>query len=301
MAITGPFPIRPLRALADLRPAVELQKTYWGDDIESVVPAQVMFSIANHGGHVLGAFDGDRLIGLLIGFLGTNPEDTGRPAMANLQLVSKRMIVLDEYRGHGIGYRLKLRQRELAIAAGVRLVTWTFDPLLAANAHLNIRKLGAICPEYLVDYYGTEEAGRLATLGSSDRLAVEWWVTNRRVEERLHGSRSDLSLSHYLQANTPIINPTSMTSDGAVVPSAAPVEAAGSLALLEIPVNYMQLVRDNPALAMTWRGHTRDLFLGLFQRGFIATDFLRESLDGRERAFYLLSYNGPQFESVRMN
>lgn len=301
MAITGPFPIRPLRTLADLRPAVELQKTYWGDDIESIVPAQVMFSLANHGGHVLGAFDGDKLIGVLIGFLGTNPEDTGRPAMANLQLVSKRMVVLDEYRGHGVGYRLKLRQRELAIAAGVRLVTWTYDPLLASNAHLNIRKLGAVCPTYFQDYYGTEDAGGLATLGSSDRLAVEWWVTNRRVEERLHGSRSDLSLSHYMQANTPIVNPTTVTSDGAVLPASGASVSVGSLALLEIPLNFRQLVTDNPTLAMTWRNHTRELFQTMFQRGFVATDFLRESLEGRERAFYLLSYNGPQFESVRMN
>ncbi len=131
-------------------------------------------------------------------------QEPRRPAMANLQFVSKRMVVLPEYRGQGIGYRLKLAQRELAIAEGVRLVVWTFDPLLSLNAHLNIRKLGALCSAYSENYYGTSEEGGLTTFGMSDRLMVEWWVTNRRVEERIFGSRSDLTLSHYLEAETAI-------------------------------------------------------------------------------------------------
>lgn len=301
MSTRIPIPVRPLRTLAELKPAVELQRQYWGSDVESVVPAHMLFSLANHGGHVLGAFDGDQLIGILIGFLGTSREETGRPAMANLQMISKRMVVLPEYRGMGVGYKLKLRQRELAMAAGVRLITWTFDPLLTLNAHLNIRKLGAQCAEYYVDYYGTESAGGLATLGSSDRFSVEWWVTHRRVEERLHGKRADLTLAQYLQANTAILNPTRVTDDGAIRPAEQVQEASSSLALVEIPLNFSQLVTENPTLATIWRQHTRDIFVPLMQRGFMVTDFLRESLDGRERAFYLLSYHGPQFESVRVN
>ncbi len=69
------------------------------------------------------------MVGVLIGFLGTNAEETERPAMANLQMVSKRMVVLPEYRGQGIGYNLKVVQRDLSIRQGIRLVTWTFDPL----------------------------------------------------------------------------------------------------------------------------------------------------------------------------
>src|SRR5664279_5331815 len=203
--------IRPLRAFDDMRSVVEMQSNYWGDDLESVIPAHMLFSLANHGGHVLAAFDGSRPVGVLVGFLSTNMEEPMRPAMANLQIFSKRMVVLPEYRGQGIGYRLKLAQRAIAITQGIRLVVWTFDPMLALNAHLNIRKLGAICHTYNEDYYGTSSEGGLARLGSSDRLMVEWWVTNRRVEERIHGSRTDLTLSHYLDANTPILNPVSYT------------------------------------------------------------------------------------------
>jgi predicted GNAT superfamily acetyltransferase len=293
--------IRPLRALNDMHAMVELQRTYWGDDVESVIPAHMLFSLANHGGHVLAAFDGDKPVGVLVGFLGTNMEDSRRPAMANLQIVSKRMVVLPGYRGQNIGYRLKLAQRDIALTQGVRLVVWTFDPLLALNAHLNIRKLGAVCPQYLEDYYGTEQTGGLARLGSSDRLQVEWWVTARRVEERLFGNRGDLTLSQYREADTLILNPTTVTADGLLLPAEQTTMTNTSLALLEIPVDYPTMVQRNPKLAQAWRLHSRVLFKDIFAQGFVVTDFIRENFEGRERAFYLLSYNGPQFETFRMN
>ncbi|MDZ4764648.1 MAG: GNAT family N-acetyltransferase [Chloroflexota bacterium] len=292
--------IKHLRALDDLRAVVELQKTYWGDDTESVVPAHMLFTLAHYGGHVLGAYVGDTLVGALIGLLGTDSQDTRRPAMANLQIVSKRMIVLPEYRGQGIGYRLKMTQRDIASQMGVRLVTWTFDPLLAANARLNIRKLGGIAHRYLENYYGTSGEGGLARLGSSDRLLVEWWVTSRRVDERIFGKRVELSLRHYLEANTTILNPTTVTADGIAVPPDITTTVGGSLALLEIPVDFIAL-EGNTRLAETWRRSTRAIFRQMFAEGFIVTDFLRESHEGRERAFYLMSYNGPQFEMVSMN
>jgi chorismate synthase len=290
--------IRPLKTLAEMRAAVELQKIYWGNDIESVVSAHMLFSIATAGGHVLAATQGERMVGVLIGFLGTNPEEIERPAMANLQMVSKRMVVLPEYRGHGVGYKLKLKQRELTIKQGVRLVTWTYDPLLAMNAHLNIRKLGAISERYLENYYGTEDVGGLTTLGFSDRLQVEWWVTNRRVEERLNGKRGDLNLQHYLDAETPILNISTADTHGTPWPAESAITPTGTLSLLEIPINYSAIVNTDPVLARAWRLHTRDLFKRLLSSGYVVTDFLRESHEGRERAFYLLSRTGTQFEQV---
>src|SRR5690606_1782525 len=110
--------IRALHSLSDMAAAVDLQKSYWGDDLESVIPAHMLFSLANHGGHVLAALDGNQMAGVLVGFLGTNMEEPDRPAMANLQIVSKRMVVLSEYRNRGLAYRLKLAQRDLAIRQG---------------------------------------------------------------------------------------------------------------------------------------------------------------------------------------
>lgn len=293
--------IRALRALSEMQAAVDLQRTYWGEHLESVIPAHMLFSLASHGGHVLAAFDGDDMAGVLVGFLGTSEQDSKRPAMANLQIVSKRMVVLPHYRNHGVGYRLKLAQRDVAMTQGIRLVTWTFDPLMALNAHLNVRKLGATCTTFLQDYYGVTDEGGLTTLGSSDRLVAEWWVTNRRVEERIFGNRNDLGIEQYMGAETSILNPTTVTSDGALMPAETTLIPTSSLALVEIPTDYGRMVRENPELAQRWRLHIRAVLQQQLGVGFVITDFVRASFEGRQRAFYVLSYDGPQFANLRMN
>lgn len=290
--------VKPLKTLDEMRSVVDLQKSFWGQDAESSIPAHMLFSIASYGGHVLAAFDDARIIGVVVGFLGTNVEETDRPAMANLQMVSKRMVVLPEYRGQGIGYRLKLAQRDLTVKQGIRMVTWTYDPLLALNAHLNIRKLGAISGRYLQDYYGVSDQGGLVLLGSSDRLQVEWWVTNRRVEERLNGTRGDLGIQQYLDAHTPIVNTTTADTHGIPWPPENIIMPSGTLALAEIPANYEAITMNDPVLARAWRLHTRDIFKRLLSRGYVVTDFVRTALEGRDRAFYVLSQMGTQFEQV---
>ncbi len=141
----------------------------------------------------------------------------------------------------------------------------------------------------------------MAKLGTSDRLMVEWWVTNRRVEERIFGTRADLTLSHYLDANTPVINPSRLSDDGIMLPADQFSLPQGALGLVEIPTRYTALEADNPQLALTWRMHIRRVFEETLGRGFFITDFLTEDYEGRERSFYLLSYNGPQTESFSVN
>lgn len=281
--------IKALHTLADMRVAAELQRVYWGDDVESVVPAHMLYSIVSYGGHALAAMDGDQMIGVLIGLLGTNIQDTeDRPAMANLLIASKRMVVLPEYRSGGLGYRLKLAQRDLAVKQGIRLVTWTFDPLRSPNAHLNLRKLGAISPVYHTNYYGTEAFGGLVQLGWSDRLRVDWWVTHNRVAERLNGKRADLKLSQYLDANGTIVNAAQHTGNF-LTPSTSLVTPQGSFALVEIPLNIDAIAQADEGLMRGWQSHIRLVLSDLMNGGFVITDFLRDTLDGHDRAFYLLS------------
>ena len=289
--------IQPLYSLDDMYAAVELQKVYWGDELESVVPAHMLFSLANNGGHVLVARDGDRLVGLLVGFLGTDMREADRPAMANLRIASKRMVVLPEYRNQGLAYRLKLAQRDLAMQQGVRLIVWTFDPLLAANAHLNIRKLGAVVEEFIENYYGTSaHAGGITSLGTSDRLVVDWWVTHRRVEERISGRRRGLRLAQYLDAGTGIINPSKPGADDFARPASSLEIPKSAMVLLEIPVNYQAVMEADETLARAWRMHTRELFHLLIGRGYVVTDFVRDVYEGRDRVFYLLSPGSRGFD-----
>lgn len=280
--------IRPLRSFDEMHPAVDLQRTHWGDDLESVVPAQMLFTLATHGGHVLAAFDGARMVGLLIGLLGTGEDYVDGPVFSHLQVASKRMVVLSEYRSHGIGYRLKMAQRDFALQQGMKLVTWTFDPLLAPNASLNLHKLGAICRTYLLDYYGTTTGAGLTTLGSSDRLLAEWLIAHERVAARAAGTYTAPALAQVLESGATIVNPAVVSGGEWIAPGEID-SARGATLLLEIPLNYTAMIGAQPDLARAWRGHTRGLFQDLFGAGYIATGFVRATYEGRDRAFYVLS------------
>jgi predicted GNAT superfamily acetyltransferase len=280
--------IRPIYALADMYAAVALQRVYWGNDLEAVVPAHMLFSLANHGGHVLVALDDDRMVGVLIGFLGTD-NDYDRPAAANLQMVSKRMVVLPEYRNQGLAYQLKMAQRDAALEQNVRLVTWTFDPMLAPNAHLNIRKLGAVCPKFRENYYGTGDMGGLTTLGTSDRLFVEWWVSSRRVKTRVDGKPNTLGLQQYLDANVPLLNPTLASTAGTPWPADRASKATSAMALLEIPRDFPAIVQSDETLARAWQQHVREQLQILIDAGYIVTDFIRDQHENRDRVFYVFS------------
>ena len=279
--------IQRLMQQAQLDEVVELQRTYWGKDDANLVPAHMLYSLATHGGHVLGAHHGERLVGFVMGFIGTDidiDDRDARPAMANLLIMSKRMAVLDAFRGQNIGFRLKLAQRDLAMKQAIRLITWTFDPLLAPNAHLNIRKLGAVAQRYEANYFGLEDGENLR----ADRLVVDWWITQRRVKQRVKGSGSMLTLDHYLDVRAPIVN----RADGSgqwLTPRGITAMPGSTFALVEIPGDFIQLEAQNHALADDWRRHIREVFTAIFKAGYIITDFVSGDYEGRRRSFYLMS------------
>lgn len=289
--------IRRLLRAAEHEQAVELQKSYWGEDDGNLVPRHMLHSISRYGGHILGAFDKDRLVGLVIGFIGADIDvdaPDARPAMANLLIMSKRMVVLPAYRGRNIGFRLKLAQRDLAIKQAIRLVTWTVDPLLAPNAHLNIRKLGGVIQRYEVNYFELEASRSLR----SDRLVVEWWVTQRRAKERARGGGSALTLEQYFDVNTPIVNRAEETREW-LRPRGMTDVPNSTFALVEIPGDFRELEAADRALADEWRYHIRDVFLQILAAGYIVTDFVSGAFETRRRSFYLLSRHFDQRE--RMN
>ncbi len=282
------FEIRPLTTFEELTQVEKLQETVWE---EEVVRAHMLLSIARNGGLILGAVREGSVVAFLLSYLGLEDPDSDRPAMANLKLVSQRMAVLPELRNTGIGYELKMAQRQHAIRLGIRLITWTFDPLLSRNAHLNIRKLGAIIRDYLPNYYGTGDSP-LVKLGSSDRVLVEWWVTNNRVEQRVSGKRSGLSIAQYINANASILNPAQVGEDGLLRPAAQIAQAENSVVLVEIPDNYEAIIQANPELAKSWRRHSRAALETTLAAGYMITDFVHGKHDGHMRSFYALIYGG---------
>jgi predicted GNAT superfamily acetyltransferase len=283
--------IRPLRLPSELEIVVRLQEQTPGQ-AASVISRPMLISFARNGGLVLGAFHQGQLVGYLISYLGLESPDANRPALANLKLVSQRMGVLPDYQNQNLGYALKVAQRQFCLTQGIRFVSWTFDPLRSRNAHLNIRKLGAICREYQRDFYDLAPDSP-PTMRNTDRLLVEWWVTHHRVDKRINNRRSDLTIEQYLAGNAPIVNPSQL-GQGATAGLPLPPQLVElpfqNLLLVEMPNDIDLISQQAPELAAVWRAHLRDMLeVLLSERGYAITDFLHAPYMGRQRSFYVLS------------
>ena len=280
--------IRSIETIADCHAVEELQRRVWpGSDLE-VVPLHVLITIAHNGGVLLGAWDDETLVGFVFGFLGTDEGEAHRPALTRLKHCSHMLGVLPEYRDQGLGYKLKLAQREEVLKQGIRLITWTYDPLESRNANLNIARLGAVCKTYKREVYG-EMADALNAGLPSDRFQVDWWITSQRVKQRLSGDRPRLTYQSFASAGVPIVNPARPNTNGLPKMIADITEPLGMLGLIEIPANFQAIKLADNALAHEWKTRTRSTFETAFDAGYLVTDFIHETIDGRQRAFYVLA------------
>jgi predicted GNAT superfamily acetyltransferase len=164
--------IRKCESLDEFHGCVELQREIWGEADLEVEPATMFVVAAHTGGQVLGAFDGDRLVGYTLAVVGLRD---GAP-----YLHSHMTGVHREYRDRGVGRMLKLFQRDEALGRGIRLIQWTFDPLELRNAHFNLNRLGAICRKYQPNLYGVTTSPLHRGL-QTDRLVAEWHLDSTRV------------------------------------------------------------------------------------------------------------------------
>ncbi len=165
--------IHQLGTLDQFAQVVRLQREIWGFQDVELLPLRLFIVASKIGGQVLGAYDGSKLVAFCLCIPGLKPG--GKP-----YLHSHMLGVLPAYRNTGLGRRMKAEQREYALAAGVDLIEWTFDPLEIKNAFFNIERLGAIVRRYLHNQYGTTTShlhGGLPT----DRLVAEWWIESPRA------------------------------------------------------------------------------------------------------------------------
>jgi len=170
---------RQLFELADFEEVLQLQQAVWGFPDIDLLPVRFLVVVSKVGGHVFGAYDGKMMVGFCFAIPGIKPG--GLP-----YLHSHMLGVLPAYRDAGVGRTLKLKQREEALARGIELIEWTFDPLELKNAFFNIERLGAIVRRYHENQYGITFSplhGGLPT----DRCYAEWWIASPRVEAILRG------------------------------------------------------------------------------------------------------------------
>ena len=165
--------IRNCKGIEELRSCVTLQKEVWNFSDADLVPLRMFVVAEKVGGQVMGAFDSGEMVGFALSVPGTRS--------GHIYLHSHMLAVRKEYRNGGLGRRLKFMQREDALARGIELIEWTFDPLEIKNAFLNIERLGAIVRRYNINQYGTTSSPLQGGL-PSDRLIAEWWLKSKRVE-----------------------------------------------------------------------------------------------------------------------
>lgn len=260
--------IRSLTIPADYAACVELQELVWGRGEETIPPIMLMVS-QKIGAIAAGAFDGKgRMLGCVFGLTGVRH---GR-----LAHWSHLLAVRPEARDRGIGRRLKRYQRAQLLAMGVPTMYWTFDPLVARNAHLNLNLLGVTVEEYVPDMYGPGDHSPLDRGIGTDRFIVRW---NLRASKRKQRSGNDRART------APVVN-TVLGPGGQPLPAALPL-ARHRMLRVEIPKEIHALRDRDPRQAHAWRITTRRVFLYYMRRGWRVRIFERNARDGRR--FYLLT------------
>ena len=268
--------IRLARGRADLDACVALQRAVWGvNDLEIAGPIQLIAT--THAGGILQVAEDEA--GAIVGFAYAFPGlRDGEPHMH-----SDMLAVLPGARGRGLGRKLKWAQRREALGRGVALVTWTFDPLQAPNARLNLRHLGATATEWLPDLYGTTSSGLHQGL-PTDRLGVRWELESPSVKERARG-RTPPPAASYLDA--PRVNEVAVEGEHPEC-SVPRLDLEDPAVLFEIPANWGALCEKAPDAAALWQDRARAVFEAYLGRGYRAVDLVTVMESGRPRPRYVL-------------
>jgi len=211
--------IEALTELEQFDSCVELQNEVWSYDLSGMMTQKVFLLASQIGGQVLGAFDGETLVGYAMSLPGVRN--------GHAYLHSHHLAVLPDWRNAGVGRRLKLAQRDDALARGFELMEWTFDPLEIKNSHLNFAKLGAISRRYRHNFYGASNSplhGGLPT----DRIYAEWWLNSDRVKAALAGGTPRINVEERVEVPAEIY---AWKSSEAERPKALEVQARNAAAL----------------------------------------------------------------------
>lgn len=270
--------IRPLETIDDCRQVADLERVVWGyTDAEDVVPPPVLIVSIKRGGILLGAFDE---AGQMQGFVYSIPAiKQGR-----LTQWSHMLGVVPAARDAGLGATLKLAQRAAALAMGIDLIEWTYDPLQAMNAHLNFAKLGVVVEEYEENIYG-ESSSVLHRGTPTDRFVAEWLLRAPHVERRI-GAIGKPTVRDTSVTAAPVVNPSPLAGEW-LSPGPADLSMSDRRVLVEIPVGFAEMQQRDPGRALEWRLATRAIFQAYFGRGYRAVDFFL-SREAR-RGHYLLA------------
>ncbi len=281
--------IREMDSISEMKALEDLQKEVWGWDDRDTMPLMNFIVMKEVGGSLIGAFDRETPVGFVFGFVGC---DEGK-----IVFHSHMLAVLPQFRHQGIGRKLKLAQRQQALAKGFNCITWTFDPLQSPNAYLNFTRLGVIATKYKVNFYGEQTSSALHRHIGTDRLWVNWLLKSDRVSRRIECGWNAMHSRPDLRKLPSLVQ---MGNDGWPERQPLAVQVADRV-LIDIPADIRLLQQQSPQLAVAWRDATRAAFSEAFAAGFIVEEFYRLDRHGEVVGCYLLSTKTPDGISLNSN
>lgn len=263
--------IRHLRTQEEFRACVELQIATWGEGFREVVPATILNVSQRLGGVTAGAFDAD---GTLVGFV------FGMTGVRDGEVVhwSDMLAVRADLQNHGLGRRLKAFQREAVRSQGVTRMYWTYDPLVARNAHFNLVRLGARVSEYVPDMYGTDTGSALHEGFGTDRFVVVWSIGDDDVEPAAAARPASAG-------DAPILNDGAV--DGTDAELARVAATMPACVRVEIPADIFRVQAESPPGAARWRATSRRALQWGLAHGYAIDRFTYD--DATRRGFYVLT------------
>ncbi len=262
--------IRRLQEYPEFERLLPIQREVWKHKDADLTPTHQYCIHSRVGAIVLGAF----VDGTLAGFVYSFPALLDGVHTQHSHLLG----VLPEFRGLGIGKKLKLAQGREVLEQGIGLITWTFDPMQAKNANLNLNALGARSRTYIPNLYGFKTALCLGPGIPTDRLLVEWRIGKKRAGGNRPGGNKRAGGPSLPKA----LEQAARTGDGFPMPAPPRLGLTDRAILAEVPPNVMSL-RERPDLIAAWQTGLRRVLRSYFKRGYAAVDFLHG-----ERCFYVL-------------
>ena len=245
--------LRELHFIEEFEDVMKLFDGIWRPDPGSApVTVEMMRALSHAGNYVAGAYEGDRLVGASVAFLGAPPGQVLHSHVTGTAI------------GRGIGFALKLHQRAWALTRGLERITWTYDPLVRRNAHFNLAKLGARPEEYLPSFYGAMDDAINAG-DESDRVLAVWRLTQPHV---LAAARRE--------PHAPAVPPDAVAALTDRDHRPVPGRTDARTLLVAVPEDIEALRRTDPGAAKAWRHAVRDVLGGLLGEGARVTGFVRE-------------------------
>ena len=259
--------LRPFESLEDYHACVRFQEATWGEGFSERVPVAILKVSQILGGVAAGAYDDE---GELLGFV------YGMTGLRSGKVVhwSDMLAVRPELRGSGLGMLLKAYQRKLVMERGVTTMFWTFDPLEARNAHLNLNKLGAVADEYVRDMYGQTDSPLHAGIGT-DRFVPRWQLDAPAVVARFDGGPVDRGPERPRGAEGRGLGAAMVGAFARPVDPVTDLETP--LVRVAVPESIQDIKGESLDAAVEWREATRAVFEAYIGRGYVARALLRHA------------------------